>query len=196
MIVVDSQTCMVDLAKYFLSFTQSESCGKCVMCREGTYQMLQILNRITEGKGKEEDIDLLLELAKAVQAGSLCALGGTAPNPVLTTIRYFRDEYEAHINEKRCPAAVCKSLTEFYILPDKCQGCGICKRGCPAEAISGDKRLIHVIDHNKCIKCGNCLDVCPPRFNAVVKVSGSKPQTPAEPVPVGSWQNPSTEEKP
>jgi NADH-quinone oxidoreductase subunit F/NADP-reducing hydrogenase subunit HndC len=196
MIVVDSQTCMVDLAKYFLSFTQSESCGKCVMCREGTYQMLQILNRITEGKGKEEDIDLLLELAKAVQAGSLCALGGTSPNPVLTTIRYFRDEYEAHINEKRCPAAVCKSLTEFYILPDKCQGCGICKRGCPAEAISGDKRLIHVIDHNKCIKCGNCLDVCPPRFNAVVKVSGSKPQTPAEPVPVGSWQNPSTEEKP
>ncbi len=195
MIVVDSQTCMVDLAKYFLSFTQEESCGKCVMCREGTLQMLKILEDIIEGNGKEEDIDLLLELAKAVQAGSLCALGGTAPNPVLTTIRYFRDEYEAHIKEKRCPALVCKNLINFYILPDKCQGCGICKRGCPVDAISGDKRMIHIIDQNKCIKCGNCLDVCPERFNAVTKVSGEKLQVPQEPIAVGSWQNSESEEK-
>ncbi len=195
MIVVDSQTCMVDLAKYFLSFTQAESCGKCVMCREGTLQMLKILEDITEGRGKEEDIDLLLELAKAIQAGSLCALGGTSPNPVLTTIRYFRDEYEAHIREKRCPALVCKNLINFYILPDKCQGCGICKRGCPADAISGDKRMIHIIDQQKCIKCGNCLDVCPERFDAVTKVSGEKIETPNELIPVGSWQNTESEEK-
>jgi NADH-quinone oxidoreductase subunit F/NADP-reducing hydrogenase subunit HndC len=195
MIVVDSQTCMVDLARYFLSFTQAESCGKCVMCREGTLQMLKILEDITEGRGKEEDIDLLLELAKSIQAGSLCALGGTAPNPVLTTIRYFRDEYEAHIKEHRCPALVCKNLINFYILPDKCQGCGICKRGCPAEAILGDKRMIHIIDQQKCIKCGNCLDVCPERFSAVIKVSGEKPQVPQEPIPVGSWQNTESEEK-
>jgi NADH-quinone oxidoreductase subunit F len=195
MIVVDSQTCMVDLAKYFLSFTQAESCGKCVMCREGTLQMLKILDDITEGKGKEEHIGLLLELAKAIQAGSLCALGGTAPNPVLTTIRYFRDEYEAHIREKRCPALVCKNLINFYILPDKCQGCGICKRGCPVEAISGDKRMIHIIDHDKCIKCGNCLDVCPERFDAVKKVSGETVQVPEELIPVGSWQNTQSEEK-
>lgn len=195
MIVVDSQTCMVDLAKYFLSFTQEESCGKCVMCREGTLQMLKILEDITEGKGKEDDIDLLLELSKAIQAGSLCALGGTAPNPVLTTIRYFRDEYEAHIREKRCPALVCKNLITFYILPDKCQGCGICKRGCPVDAISGDKRMIHIIDQNKCIKCGNCLDVCPERFSAVKKVSGEKIEVPEELIAVGSWQNSESEEK-
>ena len=195
MIVVDSQTCMVDLARYFLSFTQAESCGKCVMCREGTLQMLKILDDITQGKGKEEHIDLLLELAKAVQSGSLCALGGTSPNPVLTTIRYFRDEYEAHIKEKRCPALVCKNLINFYILPDKCQGCGICKRGCPVEAISGDKRMIHIIDQNKCIKCGNCLDVCPERFNAVTKVSGETIQVPEELIPVGSWQNTESGEK-
>jgi NADH-quinone oxidoreductase subunit F len=195
MIVVDSQTCMVDLARYFLSFTQAESCGKCVICREGTLQMLKILEDITEGRGKEEDIDLLLELAKAIQAGSLCALGGTSPNPVLTTIRYFREEYEAHIKEKRCPAVSCKSLIKFYILPDKCQGCGICKRGCPADAILGDKRMIHIIDQQKCIKCGNCLDVCPERFDAVTKVSGEKIETPNELIPVGSWQNTESEEK-
>lgn len=186
MIVADSDTCMVDLAKYFLSFTQAESCGECVLCREGTMQMLEILTDITQGRGKPEDIDLLLELAEAIKLGSLCALGGTAPNPVLSTIRYFREEYEAHINEKRCPARVCKELISFHILPEKCQGCLICLRNCPTNAIIGGKRLIHVIDQSKCIKCGTCLDVCPPRFNAVVKVSGEQPVTPEEPIPVGS----------
>ena len=187
MIVADSETCMVDLAKYFLAFTQAESCGECVLCREGTMQMLEILTDITEGRGKPEDIDLLLELAEAIKLGSLCALGGTAPNPVLTTIRYFREEYEAHINEKRCPAKVCKKLISFYISPEECQGCLICMRNCPTDAITGGKRMIHVIDPNKCINCGTCLDVCPSRFSAVVKVSGEQLLTPEEPIPVGSW---------
>jgi len=187
MIVLDEDTCVVDLARYFLTFVQAESCGKCVLCREGTMQMLEILTDITEGKGKPEDIDLLLELAEGVKSGSLCALGGTAPNPVLTTIKYFRQEYEAHINEKRCPARVCKSLVSFYIIPEKCQGCLICLRSCPTNAIAGDKRMIHVIDQSKCIKCGSCLDVCPARFSAVAKVSGEQLVTPNEPIPVGSW---------
>jgi len=184
MVVMDEETCMVDIARYFLSFTQAESCGKCVPCRVGTKQMLDILERICRGEGKPEDIDLLLELGKQIKAGSLCGLGQTAPNPVLTTLRYFRDEYEAHINEKRCPALSCVNLISFYILPDKCQGCGICLRECPAEAIIGNKRMVHVIDQEKCIKCGTCLDVCPPRFNAVVKVSGEELAVPSEPVPV------------
>jgi NADH:ubiquinone oxidoreductase subunit F (NADH-binding) len=188
MIITDNDTCMVDLAKYFLSFIQAESCGECVMCREGTMQMLEILTDITEGRGKPDDIDLLLELAETIKPGSLCALGGTAPNPVLTTIKYFREEYEAHINEKRCPARACKKLISFHILPDKCQGCLICLRNCPTDAITGDKRMVHVIDQSKCIKCGNCLDMCPARFSAVVKVSGEPPLTPEQPIPVGSWQ--------
>ena len=184
MIVADENTCMVDLTRYFLNFTQAESCGKCTPCRVGTRQMLGILERITQGKGKPEDISQLEKLAKIVKQGSLCGLGQTAPNPVLTTLRYFRDEYEAHINEKRCPALTCKALISFYILPDKCQGCMICMRNCPTSAISGDKRMVHVIDQDKCIKCGTCLDVCPPRFSAVVKVSGEKIQVPSQPVPI------------
>ena len=184
MIVMDENTCMVDIARYFLSFTQAESCGKCVMCRLGTKQMLDSLEAITRGKGRSENIDLLLELSQAVKDGSLCALGGTAPNPVLTTVRYFRDEYEAHTEEKRCPALVCTDLITYYILPDKCAGCGICLRQCPSEAIAGGKRMVHVIDQNKCIKCGTCLDVCPTKFSAVVKVSGEQLEVPAEPVPV------------
>jgi len=184
MVVMDEDTCMVDVAHYFLTFTQAESCGKCVLCRLGTKQMLDILEDITNGKGKLEDIDLLMELSQAVKAGSLCGLGQTAPNPVLTTIRYFRDEYEAHINEKRCPALTCTELISYYVLPDKCQGCGICLRNCPSEAISGGKRLVHVIDQSKCIKCGTCLDVCPTRFDAVVKVSGQELTVPSEPIPV------------
>ena len=184
MIVLDEDNCMVDVARYFLTFTQSESCGKCVLCRLGTKQMLDILENICKGKGKPEDIDLLLELCQSVKNGSLCALGGTAPNPVLTTLRYFRDEYEAHINEQRCPALACTDLITFYILPDKCQGCGICLRNCPSDAIIGDKRKVHIIEQSKCIKCGTCLEVCPARFNAVTKVSGEQLEVPSEPIPV------------
>jgi len=184
-VVMDEDTCMVDVARYFLTFTQLESCGKCIQCRWGTKQMLDILEDIVSGNGREGDIDLLLELGDAVKNGSLCALGGTAPNPVLTTIRYFREEYEAHINDKSCPALACKALVSYYIDAEKCQGCGICARACPAEAIKGGKRLVHVIDQDKCIKCGSCFDACPAKFQAVVKSSGKPIETPAEPVPVG-----------
>jgi NADH-quinone oxidoreductase subunit F len=148
--------------------------------------MLDILEDITNGRGKSEDIDLLEDLAKDIVAGSLCGLGGTAPNPVLSSIRYFRDEYEAHIRDKRCPALACSELTSFYILPDKCEGCGICLRDCPTEAISGGKRMIHVVDQSQCIKCSVCLDVCPTKFSAVVKVSGEEVAVPSEPIPVTS----------
>jgi NADH:ubiquinone oxidoreductase subunit F (NADH-binding)/ferredoxin/(2Fe-2S) ferredoxin len=183
-VVMDEDTCMVDVARYFLSFTQAESCGKCVPCRLGTKQMLDTLENITHGKGKLEDIDLLLELSEAIKDGSLCGLGQTAPNPVLTSIRYFRDEYEAHIRDKKCPALACLELISYYILPDKCQGCGICLRDCPTEAIFGGKRMVHIIDQDKCIKCGTCLDVCPTKFSAVVKVSGEEVAIPSEPIPV------------
>jgi NADH-quinone oxidoreductase subunit F len=172
MIVMDEDNCMVDAALYFLDFTQKESCGKCTMCRLGTKQMLDILTDIVSGKGKIEDIDLLIELAEDIKEGSLCGLGETAPNPVLTTIRYFGDEYEAHIVEHRCPALVCKELIAYYILPDKCdRGCEHCVLTCPTEAISGEKSKIKVVDQTKCVKCGTCLEVCPPEYNAVVKLS-------------------------
>lgn len=184
MVVVDEDTCMVDLARFFISFTQAESCGKCVPCRVGTRQMLSILERITRGEGVPGDIETLEQLAQLVKSTSLCGLGQTAPNPVLTTIRYFRDEYEAHINEKRCPAVACKQLINYYILPDKCEGCQICFRNCPVQAIAGDRRMVHVIDQEKCIKCNTCLTVCPERFSAVVKVSGQKIEVPDKPIPV------------
>ncbi len=184
MIVADENTCMVDLTRYFLNFTQAESCGKCVPCRVGTRQMLIILERITRGEGRTGDIEELERIANTVKQGSLCGLGQTAPNPVLTTLRYFRDEYETHINDKRCPALTCRELVSFYILPDKCQGCMICQRNCPTEAIKGGKRLVHVIEQDKCIKCGTCLDVCPSRFAAVAKVSGEKIEVPLEPIPI------------
>lgn len=171
MVVMDEDSCMVDVACYFLSFTMDESCGKCTPCREGIREMHRILTGITEGKGKEGDIERLEELAHVVKESSLCALGRTAPNPVLTTIRYFRDEYEAHIKEGRCPAGMCKSLVSYYIDPDKCQACMICLRNCPAGAINGDRGVVHIIDQEKCTKCGTCLEVCPPRFGAVKKIS-------------------------
>jgi NADH-quinone oxidoreductase subunit F len=171
MIVMDEDTCMVDVARYFLKFLSGESCGKCVPCREGIYQMLKILNRICDGKGKEDDIERLQEIAAVMGKFSLCALGTSAPNPVLSTLKYFGDEYMAHIHEKRCPARVCKALVAYYIDPEKCQACMICARNCPAKAISGDKNIVHTIDQKKCTKCGTCLDVCPQRFSAVVKIS-------------------------
>jgi NADH:ubiquinone oxidoreductase subunit F (NADH-binding)/(2Fe-2S) ferredoxin/Pyruvate/2-oxoacid:ferredoxin oxidoreductase delta subunit len=183
MVVMNEDTCMVDVAKYFLTFTKDESCGKCSPCREGIHQMHSILTRICEGQGQEGDIELLEEMSQVVRDFSLCGLGQTAPNPVLTTIKYFRDEYEAHIKEHRCPASICKSLISYYIDPEKCQACMICQRGCPSGAISGGKNVVHIIDQDKCTKCGTCLEVCPPRFNAVVKIPSTK--TP-EPVAVGT----------
>jgi NADH-quinone oxidoreductase subunit F len=176
MIVMDEDTCMVDVARYFIEFLTDESCGKCVPCREGLRQMHRILTNITKGKGRQGDIELLEELAETAVEASLCALGKSAPNPFLSTLKYFRDEYEAHINEKRCPALSCKELISFYIDPDRCTGCGTCRKQCPADAINGDKKLIHIIDQDKCTRCGTCFEVCPPKFSSVVKLSG-------EPVP-------------
>jgi NADH:ubiquinone oxidoreductase subunit F (NADH-binding) len=166
MIVMDESTCMVDVAKYFVKFLTEESCGKCVPCREGLDRMLDILSSITEGMGKESDIELLEELGGVIKDTSLCALGGSAPNPVLSTIRYFRDEYEAHIKQHRCPAGVCKALITFTIDKEKCNGCGLCAKNCPQQSITGEKKQPHVIDQTTCIKCGLCRDNC--KFDAVV----------------------------
>ncbi|RPJ36907.1 MAG: NADH-quinone oxidoreductase subunit F, partial [Chloroflexi bacterium] len=166
MIVMDESTCMVDIARYFLNFSRFESCGKCTACREGVQRMYETLDYITRGYGQEGDIEMLEELGAAVKAGSLCGLGQTAPNPVLTTIRYFRDEYEAHIKDKTCPAGVCKSLITFYIVPEQCPGCGLCAKFCGEKAITGEKGKPYVIDEEKCVRCGICRDVC--KFDAVL----------------------------
>lgn len=165
MIVMDERNCMVDVAKYFLNFLKGESCGKCTSCREGTERMHEIVNNITLGKGKESDIELLEELGEVVAETSLCALGGTAPNPLLSTLRYFRDEYEAHIKDKRCPAGVCKELTRYLIDKGQCVGCGRCKVVCPSEAVTGKKKKLHKINQKKCVKCGACFENC--KFDAV-----------------------------
>ncbi|MBQ7386439.1 MAG: NADH-quinone oxidoreductase subunit NuoF, partial [Ruminococcus sp.] len=165
MVVMDSSTCMVAMAKFFLDFTAKESCGKCVPCRIGTKRMLEILTRICDGKGKEGDIELLEELCLAIKDGALCGLGQTAPNPVLTTIRYFRNEYEAHINDKKCPAKECSNLITYEIEGDKCKGCTLCAKKCPATAISGELKVAHVINQDMCIKCGQCVTLC--KFGAI-----------------------------
>ncbi|MBU1186976.1 MAG: NADH-quinone oxidoreductase subunit NuoF [Acidobacteria bacterium] len=174
MIVMDEDTCMVDVARYFLHFTQEESCGKCVPCRIGNRQLVDILTRITKGEGKAEDLKTLRSLASTIKSGSLCGLGQTAPNPVLTTMRYFEDEYIAHIEKQSCPALVCKDLIVYFIEPDKCVGCLLCIKSCPVDAISGERREVHVIDQELCIKCGACLDVCPAKVGAVSKYTGKK----------------------
>ena len=172
MIVMDEGTCMVDTARYFVKFLSEESCGKCVPCREGLKQTLLILDRICSGQGREGDLELLEELGEVMTEASLCALGTTAANPLLSTLKYFRSEYEAHIKEKRCPACVCKELIRYYIEPAKCQACLLCAKNCPTGAITGEKGAIHVIDQAKCTKCGACLEVCPSRFSAVIRISG------------------------
>ncbi|HJA19505.1 MAG TPA: NADH-quinone oxidoreductase subunit NuoF [Candidatus Mediterraneibacter ornithocaccae] len=167
LIVMDEDTCMVDIAKFFLEFTVDESCGKCTPCRIGTRRMLEILEKITKGQATMEDLDKLEELCYHLQSSSLCALGQTAPNPVLSTLRYFRDEYIAHIVDKKCPAGVCKALLQYKIDPDKCKGCTLCARTCPADAITGSVREVHMIDPEKCLKCGACMEKC--RFGAIYK---------------------------
>jgi len=165
MVVMDEESCMVDVAKYFLAFLQDESCGKCVPCRIGIDRMLEIITDITEGRGRPEQIDLLEELADTISQTALCGLGKTASNPVLTTLRYFRSEYEAHINQKKCQAGVCKALITYSIDPDKCNGCGVCLRGCAHEAITGGKKQVHTIDTRLCQKCGICRSEC--KFDAI-----------------------------
>ena len=167
LIVMDEDTCMVDIAKFFLEFTVDESCGKCTPCRIGTRRMLEILEKITKGQAEMEDLDKLEELCSHLQTSSLCALGQTAPNPVLSTLRYFRDEYIAHIVDKKCPAGVCKDLLHYRIDPDKCRGCTLCARTCPADAIIGKVKEVHMINPEKCVKCGACMEKC--RFGAICK---------------------------
>jgi NADH:ubiquinone oxidoreductase subunit F (NADH-binding)/(2Fe-2S) ferredoxin/Pyruvate/2-oxoacid:ferredoxin oxidoreductase delta subunit len=171
LVVVDEDTCMVDMARYFLSFTKKESCGQCIPCRLGTDQMYDILEAITEGRGKPEDLPMLEELAMAVKKGSMCGLGQTAPNPVLTTLRYFRHEYEAHVIEKRCPALACKALLQYYIDAEKCIGCQRCIKACPVDAITGEKKEPHEIDQDKCTQCAACFDACPKKVGAVQVLS-------------------------
>lgn len=161
MVVMDENTCMVDIARYFLNFTMAESCGKCTPCREGTRAMYDILTRMVEGRGTQGDLEMLDEIARWVKAASLCGLGQTAPNPVLSTLRYFRNEYESHVQEKRCPGGVCRALIQLSIRPDLCTGCGLCISECPEGAISGQKKEPHVIDPKQCTRCRLCYDVCP-----------------------------------
>jgi NADH-quinone oxidoreductase subunit F len=172
MIFMDEDDCVVDTARFFLDFTTKESCGKCTMCRMGTLQLLSLLEDICAGRAKLEDLELLQQLSEDVKMGSLCGLGRSAPNPILTTLRYFSDEYRAHILDKCCPALVCKDLIAYYILPDKCdRACEHCILVCPTEAIKGGKGELKVIDQEKCSKCGTCREVCPPEYHAIIKLS-------------------------
>jgi len=165
MIVTDDRTCMVDVSRFFMDFIQDESCGKCVPCRIGTKRMLEILNDVCDGRGTVEDLEILEDLAYSIKDSALCGLGQTAPNPVLTTLKYFKDEYLAHIEEGTCPAKVCKALIRYEIIPDKCTGCGACLKVCPTAAITGEKKEVHNIAQEKCTKCGMCYSTC--RFEAI-----------------------------
>ena len=185
MIVLDEDNCLVDSARYFVDFLSKESCGKCVPCREGLRQMLSILNRMTQGQGQEGDIELLEDLSETMVAASLCALGNSAPNPVLSALRYFRSEFDAHIKEKRCPAAACMAMTSFWIDPERCQGCNLCAKNCPVTCISGKAKTVYLIDQTRCIKCGVCQQVCPKKWSAVDRISGrpvSGPVAPGTPI--------------
>jgi NADP-reducing hydrogenase subunit HndC len=191
MIVMDEDTCMVDVAKFFLQFTNDESCGKCSACREGSEALLEVLTRISSGEGRDGDVEFLEELGEAVKDASMCGLGQTLPNPVLSTLKYFRDEYVAHIKDKNCPAKVCKPLIKYFIDPDKCPGCTLCLKNCPAGAVKGETKHVHVIDQTTCTKCGECMEICPPKLSAVVRLSGKEAQAiqslPA-PIPVREWR--------
>jgi NADH-quinone oxidoreductase subunit F len=177
MVVMDEGTCMVDVARYFLSFTQSESCGKCTFCRMGTKRMLEVLNRITSGQGRMSDLDLLGELAVKVKLASLCGLGQTAPNPVLTTLKYFRDEYVEHITRKHCRAKQCRALIRYAVVPEACTGCMACAKACPTQAATGERKKVHTIAQEKCIKCGLCYEAC--RFEAIAIATGEPDQAEA-----------------
>lgn len=191
MIVMDEETCMVDVAKFFIQFTNDESCGKCSTCRDGSAALLEVLTRITNGEGREGDIEFLEELGSAIKDASMCGLGTTLPNPVLSTLRYFRDEYEAHIKYRSCPARSCKNLIRYYINPDKCVGCLLCMKNCPTNSISGKTKFIHTINYELCTKCGNCYDVCPDKISAVQKLTGNEIENAfylKEPIAVEEWK--------
>jgi NADH-quinone oxidoreductase subunit F len=195
-IVLDEDDCAVEMARYFLEFTQNESCGKCTLCRLGTKQMLEILQDVTAGHGKAADLETLAELAADIKAGSLCALGKTAPNPVLSTLRYFRDEYDGHIAEARCPSLMCKELIAYYILPDKCErSCEICVGTCTVEAIYTGKKRVKVIDQSKCVKCDTCLPACPPQYAAIVKLSPPNLVPPEDRPPTAAGSSPTVQPK-
>jgi len=172
MIVLDEDSCMVDVARYFVHFTKSESCGKCVPCQMGTNHLSQILDRIVAGQGELADLERLERICETMQHGALCGLGKTAPNPVLTTLRYFREEYLAHIERKCCPSGICKDLITFWIDPEACVGCSLCRKACAADAIGGEHKGVHTVNATECVRCGACFDVCPPKIRAVRRLSG------------------------